>query len=129
MPLARLGLIPPVALTGKLIEIIGPAYTRQFLLTAQPVEATRAYELGMVHQVVPLEALEQATYAMARSIAGNAPLALQGIKASIHRIVSPHEPITPMDLDAIIERTRQSADAREGVRAWLEKRLPVFRGV
>ena len=73
MPLARLGLIVPFELTCKLIEVIGPAFTKQFLLTAQPIEATRAYEMGLVHQVVPPADLELATYTMARAIAGNAP--------------------------------------------------------
>ena len=128
MPLARLGLVVPFALTCKLVEVIGTACTRQFLLTAQPIDATRAYAIGLVHQVVPPADLEQATYAMARAIAGNAPLALQGIKSTIQRAISLREQIAHADLEALIERTRRSADAREGVRAWLEKRSPVFRG-
>ncbi len=128
MPLARLGLVVPFALTCKLVEVIGTAFTKQFLLTAQPMDATRAYEIGLVHQVVPLADVEQATYTMARAIAGNAPLALQGIKTSIQRAISLREQIAHADLDALTERTRHSADAREGVRAWLEKRPPVFRG-
>src|SRR6266850_8298132 len=67
MPLARLGLVVPFELTCKLIEIIGTAFTKQFLLTAQPIDATRAYEIGLVHQVVSLADLEQATYTMARA--------------------------------------------------------------
>jgi enoyl-CoA hydratase/carnithine racemase len=128
MPLARLGLMVPFELTCKLIEVLGTACTKQFLLTAQPIDATRAYEIGLVHQVVPAADLEPATYTLARAIAGNAPLALQGIKTTIQRALSLREQIAHADLDALIERTRRSADAREGVRAWLEKRHPVFRG-
>jgi len=128
MPLARLGLMVPFALTCKLIEVIGTAFTKQFLLTAQPIDATRAYEIGLVHQVVPATDLEQATYSMARAIAGNAPLALQGIKTAIQRALSLREQMAHADLDALVERIRRSADAREGVRAWLEKRQPIFRG-
>ena len=85
MPLARLGLIVPFDLTRKLVEIIGTASTKQLLFTAELISGTRAYEIGMVHQVVPLDAVEQVTYEMARSIARNAPLALAGIKAAILR--------------------------------------------
>jgi len=128
MPLARLGLVVPFELTCKLIEVLGPAFTRQFLFTAQPIQAHRAYEIGLVHQVVPPDDLEQATYTMARAIAGNAPLALKGIKVNIQRALALREQIPHGDLDEMVQRTRRSADAREGVRAWLEKRPPVFRG-
>ena len=128
MPLARLGLVVPFELTCKLVEVLGPAFTRQFLFTAQPIQAHRAYEIGLVHQVVSPDDLEQATYTMAQAIAGNAPLALKGIKANIQRALSWREQITHGDLDEMVQRTRHSADAREGVRAWLEKRQPVFRG-
>ena len=128
MPLARLGLVVPFELTCKLVEVLGPAFARQFLFTAQPIEAHRAHAIGLVHQVVPLAELEPATYTMARAIAGNAPLALRGIKANIQRAISFREQIPHADLDEVVQRTRHSADAREGVRAWLEKRQPVFRG-
>ena len=52
MPLARIGLVIPFLLNQKLVEIIGPAHTRHLLLTGQTVDARRAYEIGMVHQVV-----------------------------------------------------------------------------
>src|SRR5215475_15818516 len=93
MPLAHLGLMVPFELTCKLIEVIGTAFTKQFLLTAQPIDAIRAYEIGLVHQIVPADDLEQGTYTMARAIAGNAPLALQGIKTTIQRVISLREQI------------------------------------
>jgi enoyl-CoA hydratase/carnithine racemase len=128
MPLARIGLIVPFPLGQKLVEIVGPAFTRQILLTGQPVDARRAWEAGMVHQIVPAAQLEAATYELARTIAGNAPLALAGIKATIQRAIALRETIEHKDLDALVTRARKSADAREGVRAMLEKRPPVFRG-
>lgn len=128
MPLARLGLVLPFELTRKLVEIVGPAHVREILFTGRPIDARRAYEMGMVHQVVPPQELEAVTYALARSIAENAPLSLAGLKATILRASSGREPIDHSDLDALLNRVRQSADAREGVRAMLEKRKPVFGG-
>ena len=64
MPLARLGLIVPFRLGQKLVEIVGPAFTKQILLTGQPVSAQRAYEIGMVHQLVSADELEAATLAL-----------------------------------------------------------------
>jgi enoyl-CoA hydratase/carnithine racemase len=128
MPLARIGLVIPFPLGQKLVEIIGPAHTRHLLFTGQPVDARRAYEIGMVHQVVPAADLPSAVQALARRIADNAPLALAGIKASILRATSGRDQIAHDDLDAVTARARTSADAQEGRRAMLEKRKPVFRG-
>jgi len=128
MPLARLGLIVPFDLAGKLVEIIGPANTRHLLLTAQPVDGKQALAMGMVHQVVAAEAIESATYDLACTMAANAPLALAGIKATIQRALILREQIAHQDLDAMVAQARRSADAREGVQAMLEKRRPVFRG-
>jgi len=128
MPLARIGLIIPFKLNQKLVEIIGPAHTRHLLFTGQPIDARRAYEIGMVHQVTPPTELATAVRALARRIADNAPLSLTGIKASIQRTLAARDTIDHQDLDAAANRARTSADAQEGRRAMLEKRKPDFRG-
>ncbi len=111
----------------KLIEIIGPAFARQLLFTGRLVDARRAYEMGMVHQVVPAADLEATASTLARTVADNAPLSLTGMKAVILRAMTPRE-IAHDDLDIVVQRARQSADASEGRRAMLEKRAPEFRG-
>jgi enoyl-CoA hydratase/carnithine racemase len=128
MPLARIGLVVPFRLGQKLVEIIGPAHTRHLLFTGQPIDARRAQEIGMVHEVVPAAELEAATAQLAQGIARNAPLALAGIKATIQRAISLRDTVAHADLDEATARARQSADASEGRRAMLEKRRPVFRG-
>src|SRR5436309_15593109 len=128
MPLAKIGLVAPFALGQKLVEIVGPAFTRQILLTGQPVDARRAYEMGMGHAVVPAAELEPSTYELARTIAGNAPLSLAGMKAIIRRSAALRDRIEHADLDEVARHARASADAREGVRAMLEHRRPTFRG-
>jgi enoyl-CoA hydratase/carnithine racemase len=128
MPLARIGLVPGFALGQKLIEIIGPAHTRHLLLTGRPIEARRALEIGMVHEVVPAADLDRATARLARTIADNAPLALAGIKALVQRALASREAVPHEDVDALIQAARRSQDASEGRRAMLEKRKPVFRG-
>lgn len=129
MPLARLGLVIPFPLCQKLVEIVGPAFTKQILLSGQPVTAARAYDMGMVHQVVPAAELEQATYDLARTIAANAPLSLSGMKTTIHRAISLRKTIDYQDLQQMAATARTSQDAKEGVRAMLEKRKPQFRGL
>jgi enoyl-CoA hydratase/carnithine racemase len=128
MPLARIGLIVPFPLGQKLVEIAGPANTRELLFTGRPVSAERAREMGMVHSVVPAAELETATYALARDIAANAPLSLAGMKQVLLRAVSLRATIDHRDLDELARQARQSADAHEGRRAMLEKRTPQFKG-
>jgi enoyl-CoA hydratase/carnithine racemase len=128
MPLARIGLVVPFPLGQKLVEIVGPAWAREILFVGRPIDAGRALEMGLVHRVVPAAEIEAVTYEMARTIADNAPLSLAGMKAMIRRAISPCERIEHADLDAEVTRARTSADAREGVRAMLEKRRPRFTG-
>ncbi len=129
MPLARLGLVVPFRLGQKLVEIIGPAFTKQILFTGQPVSAQRAYEIGMVHQLVSAQELESATMTLAQTIAMNAPLSLAGMKKGILRMISLRNSIEHEDIQTLVRQARKSQDAQEGVRAMLEKRKPVFRGV
>lgn len=128
MPLVRIGLVVPFALGQKLVEIVGPAHARRILLTGQPVSARQAWEIGMVHEVVAATQLEATTGELARTVAASAPLALAGTKAAIQRAIALRATIAHADLDEQVTRARRSADAREGVRAVLEKRAPVFRG-
>jgi enoyl-CoA hydratase/carnithine racemase len=128
MPLARIGLVVPFPLGQKLVEIIGAAETRRLLFTGRLVEAARAKEIGMVHEVAPPAQVEQAAYALARTVADNAPLALAGMKATIQRALANRTRIEHADLDAQALAARRSADASEGRRAMLEKRKPSFRG-
>jgi len=128
MPLARIGLIVPFVLGQKLVEIVGPAFTREMLFTGRPVSAARAYEVGMVHRVVPLGELEKATYELARAIADNAPTSLAGMKQVLLRAVSARERVEQADLDEMARAARKGPDAMEGVRAVLEKRKPNFPG-
>src|SRR3989442_10358428 len=128
MPLARIGLIVPFKLGQKLLEIIGPAHTRHLMFTGRPIDAQRAYEIGMVHQVVAAAEIERATHALARTLADNAPLSLAGVKAVIQRALELRNKLSHDDLDAAARKARASADASEGRRAMLEKRKPNFRG-
>ena len=129
MPLARLGLVVPFRLGQKLVEIVGPAFTKQILFTGQPVSAQRAYEIGMVHQLMSADELESATTTLAQTIAANAPLSLAGMKKSILHMISLRDSIAYEDLNTLVRQARKSEDANEGVRAMLEKRKPNFRGV
>ncbi|MFZ0886880.1 MAG: enoyl-CoA hydratase-related protein, partial [Candidatus Binataceae bacterium] len=83
--------------------------------------------MGMVHDVVPNAGLNEAASALAAKVAGNAPLSLRAMKAVIRRSMSGAFDAWHDDLLALVRAVRQSEDAKEGVRAFLEKRKPVWR--
>lgn len=127
MTLGRLSLVAPYDFVRKLIEVIGSPNTAYILYTAEPVDARRALAMGMVHDVVPNARLNEAANALAAKIADNAPLSLRAMKAVIRRCMSGAFDAWHDDLLEVVRGVRQSEDAREGVRAFLEKRKPVWR--
>jgi enoyl-CoA hydratase/carnithine racemase len=128
MPLARIGLTPPFNFTRKLIEIIGAPYTCQLLFTADPIDGRRAYEIGMVNEVVADAELDDAVRELMRKVSGNAPLSLRAMKATIRRCMSAAYDAAHDDINQMIAAVVKSQDSREGSRAFLEKRKPAWKG-
>ena len=128
MPLARLGIVVPWVLGRKLVEVVGAAHAREILLVGRPLDAARALAIGLVHRVVPAAGIEAATAELAATLAGNAPLAVRAMKATVLRAAADRDGIAHDDLDELARRARASADAEEGIRAMLAKRRPSFRG-
>jgi enoyl-CoA hydratase/carnithine racemase len=127
MTVARVGLLVPYDFIRKLIEVIGAANTSLILYTAEPVDARRALAMGMVHEIVPNERLDDAAIALAQKVAANAPLSLRTMKRSIRRSMSEANDAYHEDIVELGRMVRASADAREGIRAFLEKRKPNWR--
>jgi enoyl-CoA hydratase/carnithine racemase len=127
MPVARIGIVVPYPLILKLIETVGAAVTSELLFSAEPLSAERAHALAMVNRLVPADQLAGAARSLADAIAANAPLAVQAMKRAILAGRAQRD-LSPEAVKLATERARSSADAREGLRAVLEKRKPVFRG-
>ncbi|HJU09366.1 MAG TPA: enoyl-CoA hydratase/isomerase family protein [Candidatus Binataceae bacterium] len=125
---ARIGYLPTYWIFRKFVETVGPANTAEIMYLADPVDADRAREMGLVHKVVSDGSLPAASTKWATTIAGNAPLSVRAMKQMIARVISDAFEVDHKDLDELGNRVRTSQDAREGVRAFLEKRRPVWRG-
>lgn len=122
----RIGLHPDWGGTFVLPRIVGASRALELMWTGRMVEAHEALELGLFDRVVPAEELEGEVARLAGALAAAAPEAVARIKAAVYAA-------TGDDLDGALARERQSqialfrsTDADEGLRAFVEKRAPVF---
>lgn len=124
LPEVHLGLIPGYGGTQRLPRLIGQSAALKLLLTGERIDATEALRLGLVDEVVAPEQLLARGRQLAESILKVAPLAVAGCLEAVHEGAD-------RDLDSalrlesrIFGRLCESEDAREGTRAFLEKRTP-----
>ena len=124
-PEIKLGIIPGFGGTQRLPRLVGVSKALEMNMIGDPILAEEAFELGLANRVVDDHELLDTALAWARKLAGQAPLAIEQIK----RVSAAG------DLDAGVEDEKRgfaavftSADAREGIAAFLAKRAPHFRG-
>jgi enoyl-CoA hydratase/carnithine racemase len=123
---ARVGRGSPWA--APLPWLIPPRVAMEIMVTAEPITAQRAYELGLVNKVVALAELHDAAQAMARTIAANAPLSVRAAKSLVY-LSAEHGWSAALDAaDELYEPVYLSEDGQEGPRAFAEKRAPRWQG-
>jgi enoyl-CoA hydratase/carnithine racemase len=126
VPVARtLGNFPQPANYARLVAAIGPIRARNMVLTARLVGSKEAQEIGMIDEVVAADALESRVRELAGRIAGLAPITLAATKEATRRIVRRLEIDNSEEL---LLSCYLSQDFQEGVRAFLDKRTPNWRG-
>jgi enoyl-CoA hydratase/carnithine racemase len=131
MPPAKIGLVYGHTGLRRFMEVCGLANTNELFFTGRNVDADRAYDMGLVNQVVDADQLEDVVLSLAAEIAGNSPLSLEGNKR-ILRTLRQMPGTLPPDVEAELVELREACfhteDFREGIKAFGEKRKPDWQG-
>jgi enoyl-CoA hydratase/carnithine racemase len=128
IPEASRGLVAGAGGLIRLPKRIPIAVAYEMALTAEPIDAARAYELGLVNRVVPGERVLDEAIALAERIAKNAPLAVRTSKDIMRRATELSEEDAWLASDDAFAMIGRSADAMEGAVAFAEKRPPNWQG-
>jgi len=124
MPAARLGIVYYESGIRRYVTRLGVAAAKKLFLTAQPIDTAEMLSIGYLDEIVPIEDLMSRAEALAAMLAANAPLAVAGLKRAVNEAAA--GTLDREALGAVRARCAASADHAEGVRAWTEKRTPVF---
>lgn len=122
----RIGLVP-ATISPFVIRAIGERQARRWFLTGERFDAARAREMGLVHEVVPAEELDNAVATLVGELLQCSPAAVTAAKDLIAGVAG--QPITPElveDTCARIAHIRVSGEGQEGLKAFLEKRSPAW---
>jgi enoyl-CoA hydratase len=127
-PEILLGLLPGYAGTQRLPRLVGKGRALELMLTGAQISAAEALQIGLVNRVVAAADLLQEAKALARTLAGQAPIAMRFILDAVNKGLE-----MPFAEGCIHEATlfglvAATDDMREGTRAFLEKRTPAFKG-
>lgn len=129
LPEARIGALPAAGGTQRLPRLVGMGWAKQLMFTCDHIDAAQALAIGLVTQVTEPAELMPTALAIAARIAANAPLSVRFIKQAVDRGMQ-------VGIEAGLEYERYAAaivvssqDRVEGMKAFVEKRKPVFKGV
>ncbi len=128
LPEPKSGIVPGAGSMVRLARQLPYAHAMKLLLTAEPIDASTAQQIGLISEVVPAADLRERAQALAEIVAANAPLALQAIKKTVldsHTLPWADAFQIEMEQAGVV---MMSKDAREGPRAFKEKRKPEFKG-
>ncbi len=125
-PEVKIGMLPDLGGTTRLPRILGPTHAKEWILTGRQYSAQRAFELGLLNELTAPGQAQTRALALAKELASCAPLAVAWAKRVIDRgLQMPLRDSLELEQDAMTELL-PSADLKEGILAFMEKRAPRF---
>src|SRR6201991_1990815 len=128
IPAAKLGIAYGYDGLRNLVSLVGPSWARLLMYTGMRIDAAEAVRIGLVDRVIPTDELLGETMELATTIATNAPLAVKAAKITIAEVLKDPADRDMNSVKQICVECMDSEDFREGRRAFMEKRKPVFKG-
>jgi enoyl-CoA hydratase len=128
IPAAKLGIAYGYDGLKHLVTLVGPSWARLIMYTGMRIDSSEALRIGLVDRVVPDAELWNATTEIARTISGNAPLAIKAAKITIAQVLKDPDKRDMDAIKAIGTACMDSEDFREGRQAFMAKRKPQFKG-
>lgn len=122
------GLVSDAPGLGRLAQLVGRERAAELLFTGDVIPADEALRIGLVGRLVPHDELLPTAMGLARRVAANPPLAVQRLKAGLRQALDPDWHELGGWVSTTLAELFQTADHREGARAFLEKRPPNFTG-
>jgi methylglutaconyl-CoA hydratase len=127
LPETRLGLVPAM-ISPYLVRALGPAQARRYMLSGERISAAEAKRIGFAHDCVPADELDATVDRLCERLAQAGPEALARTKRLLQRVESaPLDTALAAETASALAEARSSAEAREGMRSFLEKRKPSWR--
>jgi enoyl-CoA hydratase/carnithine racemase len=128
VPAAKLGLGYRFDGLKKLVDLVGPSFAKEIFFTARQFTAAEAQMMGLVNRVLPDAELESYIRDYADTIAANAPLTVDSVKYIVGQAVTDEGKRNLTKCDELVQACFASSDYKEGRKAFMEKRKPVFTG-
>lgn len=125
----NIGLVPDMGCAYNLVQMVGASKALELMITGRIITGTEAMDLGIVNQAVPAEQLDSATMEFANRLANGHTVAYGALKAMVYSIAYNGYAMNFQNEVEFIEKCSKTEDHQESVRAFLEKRKPVLRGV